>query len=182
MNNLVKIILIILVLNFLFKKNNKVEKFGEEHCSKYLPMGMFFIKHKEKICQDSEMKKDFLRVNISSKLNLKCPDVSKFFSSTLGNTTFIIDNITYTIDDGNYNSSEILALINKIVPATIEFRVDTDTGKVIIQTTDTHNFNFQNDTDYPSLGETLGFTDLVFSIKLAKGEGYKTKESTYYTF
>lgn len=55
-------------------KNNQMEKFGEEHCKKYFPMSMFFSKHRDKICQDSEMKKDFVNVIRSSKLNLHCPE------------------------------------------------------------------------------------------------------------
>jgi hypothetical protein len=113
--------------------------------------------------------KNVVEINISS---IELPNVSKFFNSIHGNTTLIIDNITYTIDDGNYNSSDILSVINELIPATIEFTVDTNTGKVTITTTDTHVFNFINDTDYPSLGETLGFTDLFFSIESS------TKEST----
>jgi len=74
MNNLIKIILIILVLNFLFKNNNKMEKFGEEHCIKYFPMGMFFSKHTDKICKDSDMKNDFLNLIRSAEMDLKCPE------------------------------------------------------------------------------------------------------------
>ena len=51
-----------------------MEKFGEEHCKKYFPMGMFFAKHTDKICKDSDMKNDFLNLVRLSKMNLECPE------------------------------------------------------------------------------------------------------------
>ena len=57
--------------------NNQMEKFGQKNCKimleKYWPMGLFYVKHTDKICKDSEMKKDFLNMIRASELDLKCP-------------------------------------------------------------------------------------------------------------
>jgi hypothetical protein len=94
-------------------------------------------------------------------------NTSYVFSADKDNNYLKIDNITYEVPDGNYLSSELLSKINELVPATIEFTLDTNTGKVTITTTDTHIFllSNKNNTHYKSLGELLGFTDLFFSIE-----------------
>lgn len=56
--------------------NNQIEKFSQKkckNCNKYWPMGLFYVKHTDKICKDSEMKKDFLNMIRASELDLKCP-------------------------------------------------------------------------------------------------------------
>jgi len=105
--------------------------------------------------------KNVVEINISS---IELPNVSHFFTAARGNTSFSIDGTTYTIADGNYNSSDILSAINALVPPSVEFTVDVNTGKVKITTTSTHVFLFSNDSEYDSLGQSLGFTDLFFEL------------------
>ena len=105
--------------------------------------------------------KNVVEINISS---IELPNVSHFFTAARGNTSFSIDGTTYTIADGNYNSSDILSAINALVPPSVEFTVDVNTGKVKITTTSTHVFLFSNDTEYDSLGLSLGFIDLFFEL------------------
>ena len=73
---IIKIILILLIFYILFNslKKNKVEKFGEEHCGRYIPMYMFFFNNKNKICKDSKMKKDFINAMRTANLPLKCSE------------------------------------------------------------------------------------------------------------
>jgi len=99
-------------------------------------------------------------------------NTSYVFSADKDNNYLKIDDVLIEVPDGNYTSSELLSKINTLIPATIEFTLDTNTGKVTITTTNTHIFLLSNNTNthYKSLGELLGFTDLFFSIE----SSYKT--------
>ena len=129
-----------------------------------------------KFSRNSEFEYDFLtsqngklknvvEINISS---IELPNTSHYFNTTHDNVSFTVDDISITIADGNYNSDEIITAINnEILSAsitTIEFSVDNNTGKVTITVTDDHIFDFTNSTDYSSLGELLGFEDLLFEL------------------
>ena len=105
-------------------------------------------------------------------------NTSHVFSSSKGNNSFIIDDTTISFLDGNYNSDEIITAINESIIdsgiTTIEFSLNSITGKTTITVTDDHVFDFSNTTDYKSLGECLGFTDTIFNLLATTG----TKVST----
>lgn len=119
--------------------------------------------------------KNVVEINVSS---IELPNTSHFFNSTKGNTSFVIDSTTIQIDDGNYNSDDVVSAINDKIAETgiltIQFSVNNNTGNVIITVTDDHVFDFSNSTDYKSLGECLGFTDTIFNLLITTG----TKVST----
>lgn len=115
--------------------------------------------------------KNVVEINVSS---IELPNTSHFFNSTKDNTSFVIDDTTILIEDGNYNSDDIVSAINnKILDAaitTVEFSVNHITGNIIITVTADHIFDFTNTTDYKSLGESLGFIDSIFTITAADVE------------
>ena len=80
-------------------------------------------------------------------------NTSHVFNSTKKNNSFVIDDSTITVPDGNYNSDEIITKINELIIdagiLTIEFSLDSNSGKTTITVTDDHIFDFSPGTFLP---------------------------------
>jgi len=128
--------------------------------SKYPLETEFIIDLQDKI-------KNIVSINLSS---IEYGNTSHVFTTAKDNNNFTIDDTPIIVPDGNYNSDDMITKINALIAeesiTTVELSLDSNTGKVTITVTDDHIFDFTNSTDYKSLGECLGFEDLLFEITL----------------
>ena len=106
--------------------------------------------------------KNIVELKISS---IEFPNTSYFFTKKNQNTSITISDITYTIDDGNYNSDDIIETLNDLVPSDVNFYINKNTGKVLINSTNKRKFSFENNSKYQSLGELLGFENDIYFIE-----------------
>jgi len=98
--------------------------------------------------------KNVIEINVSS---VEIPNNFYYINSTKGNNTInTVSNSDETIPNGSYTKDELmtaLATTTGITSATYS----STTGKVTLNTDS--NFTFTNISDYPSLGEILGYED-----------------------
>ena len=98
--------------------------------------------------------KNVIEINISS---VEIPNTFYYISSAKGNNTIsTVNNGAETISDGSYTKDELMSAFELLTGVTGTAYSST-TGKVTL-TTDS-NFSFTNISDYPSLGEILGYVD-----------------------
>jgi hypothetical protein len=96
--------------------------------------------------------KNVIEINVSS---IEIPNTFYYISSAKGNNAITVDGTEYTISDGSYTKNEILTEIDNITHVHIPTYSST-TGKITFDT-DSKDFSFTSISDYPSLGEILGF-------------------------
>ena len=98
--------------------------------------------------------KNVIEINIS---NIEIPNNFHYINSTKGNNIITtVNNGNETIAVGSYTKDELMTALTTPTGVTGATYSST-TGKVTL-TTDS-NFSFTNISDYPSLGEILGYVD-----------------------
>ena len=109
--------------------------------------------------------KNVIKLKISS---IEFPNTSYVFNSLKENNFFKINDTTYLIDEGNYNTDDIITEINNKMPTGITFSIDKNTGKISVATASygsTVNFDFTGGKEYKSLGKLLGFSEDTYSTE-----------------
>ena len=109
-----------------------------------------------------------ISIKISS---IEIPNSIYFINnSTRGNASFILDDDTYTINDGSYSREDLITEINRVVSehySNITFSLDSNSNKVTLTNNCgfTLTANLTNTTEYQSIGSILGFDDATFSLE-----------------
>lgn len=101
--------------------------------------------------------KNVIEINVSS---VEIPNTFYYISSTKGNNTINIDGSDYTISDGSYTKEELMVELVNVSGITGAVYSSTN-GKIIITTDSNVDFTFSNISNYPSLGEILGYVNGV---------------------
>ena len=97
--------------------------------------------------------KNVIEINVSS---VEIPNTFHYINSTKGNNIININGVDYTVNDGSYTKSELMTELENTAGVTTATYSST-TGKVTLDTTgDILSSSISN---YPSLGEILGFID-----------------------
>jgi hypothetical protein len=118
---------------------------------------------------DFKYKLDFPIKNVIeiSLTSIRIPNTSYKISSAKGNNVIRINNSILQIDDGNYTLVELIGLINYhsslTQPYVITMAVEENANKTIISSELTFSVFFPKLTDYPSLGEILGFNNTEYT-------------------
>lgn len=98
--------------------------------------------------------KNILEINVSS---VEIPNTFYYINSTKGNNTINIAGTgDVSLSDGSYTRDELMTAVTALSGVTSASYSST-TSKVTLVTTG--NFTFTNISDYPSLGEILGYED-----------------------
>ena len=98
--------------------------------------------------------KNILEINVSS---VEIPNTFYYISSTKGNNTITtVNDGDETIADGSYTKDELMTAVAALTGVSSATYSST-TGKVTLATGS--NFSFTNISNYPSLGEILGYED-----------------------
>lgn len=97
--------------------------------------------------------KNVIEINVSS---IEIPNTFYYINSTKGNNKITINSTEYTIPDGSYTKNELMTEVDNFIPVSSASYSST-TGKVTLTTTG--DFVSTNISDYPSLGEILGYVD-----------------------
>ena len=97
--------------------------------------------------------KNVIEINVSS---IEIPNTFYYINSTKGNNAININSTDYTINDGSYTRSELMTELENI-PGVTTATYSSTTGKVTLDTTG--DILGSNISDYPSLGEILGYVD-----------------------
>ncbi len=96
-------------------------------------------------------------------LSLELPNTIYYITAERGNNTINIGGVNKTIDDGSYTQNDLATALSALV-ANISFTYSNSTGKMKITNTTGANVTIQfteSGTDYPSLGDILGFTNNI---------------------
>ena len=118
---------------------------------------------------DFKYKLDFPIKNVIeiSLTSIRIPNTSYKISNAKGNNVIRINNSILQIDDGNYTLVELIGLINYhsslTQPYVITMGVEENANKTIISSELTFSVFFPKLTDYPSLGEILGFNNTEYT-------------------
>jgi hypothetical protein len=111
----------------------------------------------KKLVINSKFRKDFLNtqsnnftiqlpylfrnvISIEFKAMEYCNSIYSI-TSKLGNNNFNIDGVNYVIPDGNYSNEELINYINTILPSNIDICYNINTGKTIISSSTSTNFD-----------------------------------------
>ena len=97
--------------------------------------------------------KNVIEINVSS---IEIPNTFYYINSTKGNNKITVDSVEYTIPDGSYTKNELMTEVDNFA-AVSSASYSSTTGKVTLTTTG--DFISTNISDYPSLGEILGYAD-----------------------
>ena len=98
--------------------------------------------------------KNVIEINVSS---IEIPNTFYYINSTKGNNTINVAGTgDVSLSDGSYTKNELLIALQNFLEVTSASYSST-TGKVTLTTSG--NFTFTNISDYPSLGEILGYVD-----------------------
>lgn len=97
--------------------------------------------------------KNVIEINVSS---IEIPNTFYYINSTKGNNKITINSVEYTIPDGSYTKNELMTYVDNFA-AVSSASYSSTTGKVTLTTTG--DFVSTNISDYPSLGEILGYVD-----------------------
>lgn len=100
--------------------------------------------------------KNVIEIKVSS---IELPNTFHYINSTKGNNAITVDGIEYTISDGSYTKNEILTELDNVTHVHIPIYSST-TSKITLDT-DNKDFSFTSISDYPNLGEILGFQNGV---------------------
>jgi hypothetical protein len=109
--------------------------------------------------------KNVIEMKISS---LELPNTIYYITSTRGNNSIQIGATTYTIPNGSYSKLKLIETINALITATnTSLSYSITTNKVTISKTGVGNVTItftSSGTDYPSLGNILGFTTTPITV------------------
>jgi hypothetical protein len=97
--------------------------------------------------------RNVIEINVSS---VEIPNTFHYINSTKGNNTININGSDTVISDGSYTKSELMSELQSNADVTTASYSST-TGKVTLTTTG--NIVSTNISDYPTLGEILGYVD-----------------------
>jgi hypothetical protein len=114
--------------------------------------------------------------NISSITlsSVELPNLFYTFSEKKKNISFVVNNTKINIPPGNYCAENLIEIINKklstlasIVNISLELKFNPTDGKILISEKDKKPFsiNFENSSEYPSLGYQLGFRQSSYNSK-----------------
>ena len=131
-----------------------------------------------------------------SVYSLEIPYSWYFFSKSYGNTTFIVDDVTITLPDGNYTITSFLSTLNNLFSfnsINIELSVNTITNKITMENTgsteytvvfyDVKNPIFVNSLANVNLGWNLGYKKMKQNSLLTLQEKTSiTFDSSYYMY
>jgi hypothetical protein len=106
--------------------------------------------------------KNIIELKVSS---IEFPNTCYYFTEKKNNTFVKVDYVKYTLENGNYNSDDIIEALNDLLPSDINFFLNKTTGKVLIKSTFERTVTFDNDSDYASLGELLGFKKKEYTFE-----------------
>ena len=106
--------------------------------------------------------KNITELKVSS---IEFPNTCYFFTSKKYNTFIKVDYVKYTIEDGNYNSDDIIESLNDLLPNDINFFINKKTGKILIKSSYQRTVSFDNESDYASLGQLLGFKEKEYTFE-----------------
>lgn len=96
-------------------------------------------------------------------LSLELPNTIYFISNSRGNNKINIGGTDYTLTDGSYGKYSLIELLNTVL-ANVVFLYSNTTDKVTITNNTGGNLVFtftSSGTDYPSLGQLLGFSSPI---------------------
>jgi hypothetical protein len=122
--------------------------------------------------------KDILYIRLSS---IEIPNL--YFTSTKEkqNTSFVVTtttgSITILIDDGFYDSIQMLNNINSKLPSGMTINLNLANGFITFEHTSSFSIDFTNHSQYPSLGYQLGFRKNTYSSTLSGTKHHLKSES-----
>ncbi len=99
-------------------------------------------------------------------LSLELPNTIYYITSARGNNSITIGGVPKTISDGSYTENELATALSAL-SANIVFTYNNSTGKMTITNNTAGNVIFtftSSGTDYPSLGNIIGFTTSPLTI------------------
>jgi hypothetical protein len=100
--------------------------------------------------------KNVIEINVSS---VEIPNTFHYINSSKGNNAITVGGSDDTISDGSYTKEELMTELTTSVGDITASSYSSTTGKVTLTTTG--DFTFSNISNYPSLGEILGYVDGV---------------------
>jgi hypothetical protein len=103
--------------------------------------------------------KNVIKMQISS---IEFPNTSYVFNSAHSTNYFKINDTTYIIDEGNYNTDDLMTSINNLIPAGITFSMGVQSGKISVDASAFGipiKLEFPRIDEYKSLGQLCGFTE-----------------------
>ena len=127
--------------------------------SEYLNASEFSFKIPENI--DS---KNVIKMQISS---IEFPNTSYVFNSAYNTNFFKINDTNYIIDEGNYNTDDLMTAINNLIPAGITFSINVQSGKISVDACtygSSIKLEFPRVDEYKSLGQLIGFSEELYEF------------------
>ena len=119
--------------------------------------------------------KDILYIRLSST---EIPNLYFTFTKAKQNTSFVLtttsDTTIVLIEDGFYDSIQMLTNINNNLPIGMTINLDLANGFITFQHTSAFSIDFTNHSQYPSLGYQLGFRKNIYS-STHNGSNYELK-------
>jgi hypothetical protein len=107
--------------------------------------------------------KNVIEISLTS---IRIPNTSYKISNAKGNNLIRFNDNILAVDDGNYTLIELLELINYHNSLTqvinIQMSIEDNTNKIVVNGDCSFNMYFPKVSDYPSLGEILGFNNVEY--------------------
>ena len=105
--------------------------------------------------------KNITEIKISS---IEFPNTSYQFSTAKGNLSYQVDSSTFSINEGNYNTTELIDELNANTHSDLTFSLDSNTGKITITSASFLTIDFTSSSSYGSLGYFIGFSENTYSF------------------